>query len=69
MFDTLGRRTHAVANQDARTVAEMAFEPHQRGERAISNALKLEQQRHEAAIKNVQRLRQLRLSKQKAAAR
>ncbi len=54
-----------MTNQDARAVAEMAFEPDPGPERQISKALRLEQERHEAAIKNMQRLRELRLSKDK----
>ena len=47
----------------ARAVAETAFQRQQRREREISEAMKLEEERHAAVLKNMQRLRALRLSR------
>lgn len=54
---------------EARTAAETMFQREQKRERQISGALRLEQERHDVAIKNMQRLRELRMSKEKAKAR
>jgi hypothetical protein len=64
LFKLKGRSMSDIARANAETL----FARNGRDEREINDALKLEEERHEAVIKNMQRLRELRLSQNKARA-
>jgi hypothetical protein len=54
-----------INNSRAFAFSETVFEPEQRREKEIKDALKLEAERHEATIKNMNRLRALRQERDK----
>ena len=53
-----------MTDDNQRALAETVFEPEQRREREISEALKREATRHAAAVENMHGLRALRLARE-----